>query len=89
MTHTDTANTPQTIDGRTLQLVPTPRRRKPQLTSLEGVRVEMARVYREVEEGKRDSQEGSRLTYMLSQITKVLELTVIERRLTVLEGENG
>jgi hypothetical protein len=80
---------PETIDGSTLRLLPTPRRRKPQLTSLEGVRCEMARVYREVEEGKRDSQEGSRLIYMLSQITKVLELTEIERRLTVLEGKNG
>ena len=47
-----------------------------------------ARVYREVEEGRRDSQEGLRLIYMLSQITKILELTEIERRLTVFEDRN-
>jgi hypothetical protein len=85
----DTPRAPATIDGASLRLLPTPRRRKPQLTTLEGVRCEMARVYREMEEGRRDSQEGSRLVYVLSQITKVLELTEIERRLTVLEGQRG
>jgi len=88
-TITGTVREPATIDGTTLRALPTPQRRKPQLTTLEGVRCEMARIYREVEGGKRDSQEGSRLTYMLSQITKVLELTEIERRLTVLEGGHG
>ena len=52
---------------------------------LEGVRVEMSRVYREMESNKRDSQDGSRLVYVLTQIAKVLELTEIERRLIRLE----
>lgn len=85
MTTRGAVHVPQTIDGATLALVPTPGRRKPQLTSLEGVRVEMARVYREMESGKRDSQEGSRLVFVLGQIGKVLELTEIERRLDALE----
>jgi len=89
MTPTGTARAPATIDGATLKLLPTPRRRKPQLTSLEGVRCEMARIYREMESGKRESQEGSRLVYVLTQIGKVLELTEIERRLTALETGNG
>jgi len=89
MTLTGTVREPQTIDGATLALVPTPKRRKPQLTDLGGVRVEMARIYREMESGKRDSQDGSRLVYVLTQITKVLELTEIERRLNVLENRNG
>jgi hypothetical protein len=46
---------------------------------------DMARVYRDVESGKRDSQEGASFVYMLTQIAKVLELTEIERRLTELE----
>ena len=52
---------------------------------LEGVRVEMSRVYRDMESGRRDSQDGSRLVYVLTQIAKVLELTEIERRLVTLE----
>ncbi|MFZ1005421.1 MAG: hypothetical protein WAN65_01205 [Candidatus Sulfotelmatobacter sp.] len=76
---------PATIDGATSRVLPTPHRRKPQLTSMEGVRVEMARVYREMESGKRDSQDGSRLVYVLTQIAKLLELTEIERRIIVLE----
>jgi hypothetical protein len=85
----DTHREPETIDGATLRLLPTPRRRKPQLTTLEGVRWEMARIYREMEARKRDSQEGSRLVYVLTQITRVLELTEIEGRLAALEERRG
>jgi hypothetical protein len=83
------ARGPATIDGATLRILPTPRRRKAQLNSLEGVRIEMSRVYRDMESGRRDSQEGSRLVYVLAQIGKVLELTEIERRLTALEGHRA
>jgi hypothetical protein len=76
---------PQTIDGASLAVLPTPWRRRPQPDRLEGVRVEMSRVYREMESGKRDTQDGSRLVYVLTQIAKVLELTEIERRLVRLE----
>ena len=84
----ETHHEPETIDGATLRLLPTPRR-KPKLTTLEGVRCEMARIYREMEARKRDSQEGSRLVYVLTQITRVLELTEIERRLAALEERRG
>ena len=47
--------------------------------------MEMSRVYRDMESGRRDSQDGSRLVYVLTQIAKVLELTEIERRLVTLE----
>ena len=89
MTLAGAGRTPATIDGSTLRVLPTPRRRRAQLTTLEGVRDEMARIYREMESGKRESQEGSRLVYVLTQIGKVLELTEIERRLTALEDKNG
>ena len=80
-------NRPQTYDGSTMALVPTPRRRKAQLDRLDGVRLEMSRVYRDMESGARDSQDGSRLVYVLTQIAKVLELTEIERRLGALEDQ--
>lgn len=76
---------PEIIDGRTLRLVPV-RRREAQLNSLEGVRREIARVYRESESGKRDINEGARLVFMLAQLTRVLELTEIELRVRALEG---
>ena len=85
MTAKGTVRDPETIDGSTLTILPTPVRRRPQLDRLEGVRVEMSRVYREMEGGNRDTQDGSRLVYVLSQIAKVLELTEIERRLIRLE----
>ena len=86
---TGTRHTPATIDGASLRLLPTAQRRKPQLTSTEGVRCEMARIYREMESGKRDSQDGSRLVYVLTQVAKVLEFTEVERRLTLLEARNA
>jgi hypothetical protein len=86
MTDKATARGPQTIDGATLAVLPPPQRRRAQLDRLEGVRVEMARVYRDMESGRRDTQDGSRLVYVLTQIAKVLELTEIERRLNLLEG---
>jgi hypothetical protein len=89
MTNPGTVRSPATIDGASLQVLPTPSRRKPQLTSVEGVRCEMARIYREMEAGRRDSQERSRLVYVLTQIAKVLELTQIERRSTLLEAKHG
>ena len=89
MPTTGTVSTPATIDGKTLTLVPTPRRRKAQLNTLEGVRIEMARQYREMESGKRDPQDGSKLVYVLSAIGKILELTEIERRLVALEDRTN
>ena len=65
--------------------MPAPGRRKAQLNTLEGVRRELARIYREAESGKRDTADASRLTFMLGQIGKLLELTEIERRLTAIE----
>ena len=89
MTLKGAVRAPQSIDGATLALVPTPGRRKAQLNTLEGVRRELARIYREAESGKRDTADASRLTFMLGQIGKLLELTEIERRLTAVEGRTN
>ena len=89
MTLKGAVRAPQSIDGATLALVPTPGRRKAQLNTLEGVRRELARIYREAESGKRDAADASRLTLMLGQIGKLLELTEIERRLTAVEDRTN
>jgi hypothetical protein len=83
----DTPDEPATIDGRTLRLIPTPGRRKAVLNTLEGIRREMARVYRDAESGRRDTAEASKLVYILGQIGKVLEATEIETRLKLLEAK--
>lgn len=79
-----TPNSDVTLMGSTLHASPTPRRID--LATLEQVRSEMARVYRESRSGKLDSQEASQFTYVLSQIGKMIELAVLEKRIERLEG---
>jgi hypothetical protein len=59
------------------------------LNTIEGVRREMARIYRDAEAGKRDTADASKLTFMLAQIGKMLELVDIERRVDALENRIG
>ena len=64
-------------------LRPTPKRFR--LNSLNGVRAEMASVYRQVRDNKIDSGEGSKLVYMLSQLGKVTMDACLETRIAELE----
>lgn len=75
----------RTVEGEVLP--PTPARIN--LSSAEYIRQEMARVYREARARTLETAEASRLIYMLSQITKAYELSVIEKRLTDLEQAQG
>jgi hypothetical protein len=59
-----------TIDGRTGKPDPTPKQIK--LKTMDDVRLEMSRVYRDARQGRIDSQEGSRLIYMLGALGKVI-----------------
>lgn len=74
---------PATIDGKTLAILPTPPRID--LKTADDVRLEMARVYREMRSEKMESQHGSRLIYVLSQIGKMIETSEIEKRMQALE----
>ena len=56
------------------------------LDTLEGVRRELSRVYREMRAGTLPSQQGTRLTYVLGEIGKLLALTRLEARIEALEG---
>ena len=67
-------------------VVPTPRRIN--LDSVENVRREMARVYRDMRTGKIPSGEGTRLAFVLAQLGKLLETSVLEKRIEQLELEN-
>ncbi len=68
---------------------PAPRKIHPRqlpLDSLERVRREMARVYREARGGLLPTAEMTKFVYALGEIGKMLTLAQIEQRLTVLES---
>lgn len=74
---------PVTIDGKSGACTPTPPKIK--LNALEDVRREMASVYREARGGSMDVSEAGRLAYILTGIGKLIEATIIEKRLSDLE----
>jgi len=80
----DAANVPQTIDGKTLRLVPPPRIN---LGSIKSVRLEASRVYKEMRRGTLDKVDGCKLVYALTCISKMIESDVIVRRIETLEGK--
>ena len=82
-TEIDTINPPQTFDGKTLQLVPSPRIN---LGSLKSVRLEASRVYKEMRSGKIEGSEGTKLIYALTSIGKLIESDAIVQRIEALEG---
>ena len=76
---------PVTINSPNGRLTPTPV--KIDLKSIDDVRLEMAKIYREMRNQKLDAAEGTKLIYVLSQIGKMIELHDIEKRVNMLEGK--
>jgi hypothetical protein len=66
-----------------LTVIPTPSRID--LKTIDDVRLEMARVYRDMRSRSIDTQDGTRLTYVLAQIGKLIESGELERRIESLE----
>ncbi len=84
MKRKDTAeNKPLTIDAASGRLAPTPQ--TIHLKTADDVRLEMAKVYRNMRSGKIQMQDGTRLVFVLSQIGKMIELHEIEKRIIALE----
>lgn len=75
------------IDGRTGAV--TPAIPKINLSSLDDVRLEMSRVYRDMRANTIDTSDGSRLVYVLGQLAKLHESVEIARRLASLEMAVG
>ena len=84
-----TENAPVPIDKpqptRVLALLPTPQRRGPVLETLTDVRREMARVYRQMRHGRIDTQDATRMTYVLTQIAKIIQTTELDARIEAVE----
>ncbi len=56
------------------------------LKTINDVRLEMAKVYRDMKLQKIPTSDGTRLVYVLVQIGKMIELHDIEKRVEQLEG---
>ncbi len=85
MTKSTDNNLPATIDAQSIELIPTPARID--LKSIDDVRLEMARVYREMRGDVIETQKGTRLVYVLAAIGKLIELHELEQRIQDLEGK--
>lgn len=57
------------------------------LKTINDVRLEMAKVYRDMKLQKIPTSDGTRLVYVLAQIGKMIELHVIEKRVEELEDK--
>ena len=66
---------------------PSPRRIN--LDSLENVRREVARLYREARSGMLPLTDATRLAFLLQVLAKLHEVTTLERRITALEATHG
>ncbi|MHB1927020.1 MAG: hypothetical protein ACYCRD_07120 [Leptospirillum sp.] len=68
------------------QIDTSPPRHWTKLSDLVSVRREMGLVYRQAKSGKIDVQDATRLTYILSQIARVLESEELSRRAELIES---
>ncbi|MGH6635106.1 MAG: hypothetical protein ACRED0_02875 [Gammaproteobacteria bacterium] len=73
---------PATLAAPSVSLLPTPL--KIELKSLDDVRLEMARVYRDMRGERIHMADGTRLVYVLSQIGRVIEGSHVQQRIEAL-----
>jgi len=71
--------------GKVLTMKPTPRL---ELSTIDAVRREMARLYREAKAGNIQTADASRLAFILAQVGKLIEIGSLEARLNALENEH-
>jgi len=75
------------IDNDSKEIEATPPRTA--LTRLEHVRDELARVYRQARTGKIETQDATRLTYILVNLSKIIESSDLEERIRTLEEKGA
>ncbi len=73
----------ETIDNASGEIDPTPS--KIRLKTLEDVRLAMASVYRDMRSGKIEMSDGTKLAYVLTSLAKVIEGSINEERIEILE----
>jgi hypothetical protein len=77
-------NEAEIVAGSAIAVLPTPPRID--LKTIDDVRVEAARVYRDMRAGRIEPAIGTRLVYVLSVLGKLIEAGEIEKRLEAVEG---
>ena len=77
-------NTLETLSGELVDTKSTP---SIHLKTIDDVRLEMAKVYRDMKLQKIPTHDGTRLVYVLAQIGKMIEVHDLEKRLNVLEAK--
>lgn len=75
-------NTFETLSAELVDIKPTP---SIHLKTIDDVRLEMAKVYRDMKLQKIPAHDGKRLVYVLVQIGKMIETHDLEKRLNELE----
>jgi hypothetical protein len=82
---------PVEIDGITGEVETMPpqknKRYRCELSTVQDVRREMAKVYRECRSDMIDAQTGTKLTWMLGELRKTIELSDFEQRIEQLEQQ--
>lgn len=88
-----TNHQPVELDGKTGEIETLPPQRgqryRCKLDTLDDVKREMSKVYRETRSELIDPAVGSKLVYMLQSIGKVIETSDLEKRVEVLEGKQS
>ena len=79
-------NQPVTIDGASLHVLPTPQ--VIHLKTADDVRLEMAKVYRDMRQGRVEMADGTKLAYVLGQLNKAIETVPGASRNTVTRGRS-
>lgn len=81
---------PQSQLGEDEVLNPTPinSMHKIRLNDAETIRMEMARLYRDMRMGRIDTQDGTRLAYVLDMVRKAHETCELQRRVEIIDQVN-
>lgn len=78
----------QLAGGELLDPTPFNSMSKIRLNDAETIRMEMARVYRDMRMGRIDTQDGTRLAYVLDMVRKAHETCELQRRVEVIDQVN-
>jgi hypothetical protein len=73
--------------GELLDPTPVTRLAKIDLHTLDDVRREMGKLYREARNGQIDTRDATRLAYILGEMVKLFAIRELEARVKVLEEE--
>lgn len=78
----------QLAGGEVLDPTPVNGMSKIRLNDAETIRIEMARLYKDMRLGRIDTQDGTRLAYVLDMVRKAHETCELQRRVEIIDQVN-